>query len=473
MRFQTAALHNGTIIRADDDGRVETMTAAEFVESLGPESRIWTFDASRFVREVFDLTGHWVKDVREAELVWRVLHPELHPKIGAGFPRRSPVELARAIVAEQADATPEAWARVKAEARVDDIWREVTARGIRVDEARLRELAEAVEAERRESIERHGIDLTSLGTDTERWLRSWAISVPGGLSHDNWDSAKMPASSAPQWAAFTRARGLAQDAGKVVELLDAARSGRVHPAIPAMAAVTGRQATSGPSLQNLAARMRPVIMADEGMVLVGCDLHAVEPHVAAWLSGDETLVEHLRAGDPYVALAEQVWPGEPVTPERRKLAKTALLAILYGQGAASTANRLGINREESDRVRAAIWTSYPRLHEWTERVVAAPSLVTGLGRPLPRPIDRPYAAVNYAIQGTAKDIMTDCTLAAADVLDGLAELVLPVHDELVVQCKPEHAAEVQSRLAAVMTRSLTPALTVLGEAEVCGERWSK
>ena len=37
--------------------------------------------------------------------------------------------------------------------------------------------------------------------------------------------------------------------------------------------------------------------------------------------------------------------------------------------------------------------------------------------------------------------------------DGLAEVKLPVHDSVLVECKPEHANEVASKMTEIMERT--------------------
>lgn len=456
----TCVARIGDRIELDDGG---VLSVDEFV--INPPSTLWVLGATEFVRWVKRETGVWLEDVREAQLLWRVLHPELHANVGgSGFPSRMrPSELRSHVLAAREQCDSAAWACLRNEQAVDALWRPVTHRGIRVDEAELRRAAEGIERERRQSVERWGVDLTTLDHRTEQFLARHAIHVPGGLSKERWAEAVMPASSQEAWEAFQQARTIAQDAGKVQELLEAAQEGRVHPNIPAMAAVTGRQQISGPAMQNLPARMRQVVLPDEGMVFVGCDLHAVEPHVAAWLSGDAAMAEHLASGDVYAELAARL-------NVDRAVAKTTLLATLYRQGVSSLAKRLCLAEDEARRVRAELLAAYPHLRQWMEWLREAPALRTGLGRPLPTPA-ADYVRTNYVVQGTAKDLLTHCVLNASRI-DGI-QLTLPVHDELLVQCLPQDAERVMQKLSVAMTLQLSDTITVHGEATIHGGRWSK
>ena len=73
----------------------------------------------------------------------------------------------------------------------------------------------------------------------------------------------------------------------------------------------------------------------------------------------------LAAGDPYAVLASRIWD-EPVSKEdpRRDLAKTALLATIYGQGARRLAANLGLGLEHATRMRASVTAAWPTFAAW-------------------------------------------------------------------------------------------------------------
>jgi len=258
---------------------------------------------------------------------------------------------------------------------------------------------------------------------------------------------------------------------KATELLRAAdANGRVHPIIEVYSTVTGRMTAHDPGVQNIPAQLRRCFMADEGKLLVGLDLHQVEPRLAAAMSRDETMSS---GDDVYVTAAEVIWPGEAVTPERRKVAKSVLLARLYGEGAPSLATRLGVPQDEAKRITGALLSGWPKLRGWLASLEAAAAagrpLTTLAKRVLPAP-DSPHKATNYVVQGSGADLFYMFVNRVARQLPHGASLWLPVHDELIVQCEADDA-DVTSKLLAEQMRATVSGVLVSGEPVVYGSRW--
>lgn len=95
------------------------------------------------------------------------------------------------------------------------------------------------------------------------------------------------------------------------------------------------------NLQNLpsrgdAGRLRHALRAPPGHKLVIVDSSQIEVRMLAWLAGEEGLLKVFRqGGDPYRAFGARRYQTTPekVTDEQRKVAKAAVLALGYGQGA--------------------------------------------------------------------------------------------------------------------------------------------
>ncbi len=92
--------------------------------------------------------------------------------------------------------------------------------------------------------------------------------------------------------------------------------------------------TAQAGLHNLPAEMRPAVIAEPGFVFVHADLGQIEPRVLAAVSGDQALAEATAADDLYAPVAARLGVERPV-------AKIAVLAAMYGQtsGAAGEALR--------------------------------------------------------------------------------------------------------------------------------------
>lgn len=392
------------------------------------------------------------------------------------------IETARLVDALADAAPPDALAAILSECRLSDHWRWVTARGFRIDERRLEQELESLAGRRASSERRWGVDLTRNSNATRSWLDDRGVRCldPEGkstLSHKHFDSAVVPDGSRADWREFTELRQSARDAGKLEELAGALRHRRVHPTVEVYGASTGRMAIKDPALQNIPSGLRGLFLAEEGAVLLGCDLDRVEPNVAAVLSGDDKLKDAV-SQDVYVELAVAVW-GEParLNGARRVQAKTALLAQLYGQGTRSLAHGLGVAETDASDVVARLRASFPDLFQWIERVRhqarEGQPISTLKGRPLPPTREAPYRAVNWTVQGSAADLFKDCTLRAVGTMDA-ESLWLPIHDELIVQVEdnPEVIASALTQLQMAMTTTLD-GVTIGGEAELIGHRWAK
>lgn len=386
----------------------------------------------------------------------------------------APLAVEAAEIASTCD-PDESWMRI--ELRTESIWRETALAGLRIDVDLLERTLSEAEQAGRVSRRQFGVDLSRDTDATRRWLDDRGIVITNAegqdtLSHHSFDDAIVPADAAEDFAEFTRIRTLTRDAGKLREIKGALRGDRVFPAIDTVGTITGRFAIRRPALQNLSPGMRSLLLPDDGMVLVGADLSHVEPSIAAALSADERMLEAVAPGnDPYLWLSSAIW-GEDIDSDdpRRKVAKTALLASLYGQGNESLAQRLGISEERAREVRAGIDHAFPDFARWRKRMMNSDEIETFYGRPLPTPRHgEGYKAVNYLVQGSAADFFKRRTLAVRKRLTADDRLFLPIHDELIVQTTPDRAAEVADILTETFGGTIG-AVTVEAEGVVLGGR---
>jgi len=366
------------------------------------------------------------------------------------------------------------------EVKVEDLWRIPSSRGYVVDTAMLDQELAKLDDTRAEVVARWGVDLTGTSNAVRAWVAERGIEITDRygkptLSWKAFPFAEVPESAQEDWREFVAAREVGRNANKLNEIDGALRSDRVYPSIRGLGAKTGRMAMSRPALQNLPEKLRPLLLADPGMVLVGCDLDRVEPRVIAALTQDEALVEAVQQ-DVYTELALSIYGAEAEgNPRLRKIAKTAFLAIAYGEGLHSLAFNLGVPVSEAKQVLAGIRRAYPRMAQWMTRVKRdaehGRDLHTAYGRLLPRTPEKPYRAVNWLIQGTAADLFKIITVEVAEVM-GRHALWMPMHDELVLQVTPDRAEEACDVLRQAMTTELD-GVPITGTPVVLGERWGK
>ena len=96
-------------------------------------------------------------------------------------------------------------------------------------------------------------------------------------------------------------------------------------------------------------------------------------------------------------------------------------------------------------------------------------VVTVSGRHLPLDRDRLYAATNYVVQSTARDLLAQ---AIVDIFDaGMGDhLLLPVHDELVAQAPEKEAEEVIHEIGRLMGSTFY-GIPIVSDPEVYGPSW--
>ena len=378
------------------------------------------------------------------------------------------------------------------EIHTDQAWRWQGFDGIRVDLTRLREMQGAVAPALAAAEGAFGFRPWAGCKARQEYVASLGVTLPhtktGALMLGKKEraAAVVPAESAEDWERFCAAIDLHTDQTQVVQLL--ASGGLLRSRIAVNGAITGRSTSAGPNLQNFSPAVRETIIAAPGCVLVGADLSHVEPSVLASLTSDPLLIEHCAPGrDVYVEVAAVIWgaealekdaAGSPTTAaaKLRKKAKVVFLALTYGMGNAAFATTLGTDEDEAKAVRARALGVYTGLAKWSKdvaaRAKAGERLTTLGGRPLPLLTDISYRAVNYTIQGSAADIFKQMTRDVAAGLPAGARVLIPVHDELVVECVEADAERVSDLIRTAMHVEID-GVPVWGDPEIIGTRWRK
>jgi DNA polymerase-1 len=262
---------------------------------------------------------------------------------------------------------------------------------------------------------------------------------------------------------------------KLPEQIDA-RTGRVHTSYHQAVAVTGRLSSSDPNLQNIpirtpeGRRIRQAFVAPPGCVLLSADYSQIELRIMAHLSGDEGLKRAFADdGDIHRATAAEVFGLAPdrVSSEQRRAAKAINFGLIYGMSAFGLARQLGIERSAAQEYVARYFGRYPGVRDYMERTRAAArergyvETVSGRRLYLPdiRSRDRnlqQYAersAINAPMQGTAADIIKRAMIRVQDWLDrsqARAQLVMQVHDELVLEVAESAVETVRGKLVEIM-----------------------
>ncbi len=250
-----------------------------------------------------------------------------------------------------------------------------------------------------------------------------------------------------------------------------APDGRIHSTLNQTETRTGRISSTEPNLQNIPVRsevgreLRKFFVAKEGNVLVDADYSQIELRVLAHIADDKRMLEAFNEDDDIHAItASQVFnmPLQAVTPLMRSRAKAVNFGIVYGIGAFSLAKDIGVTRAEADRYIKGYLHNFSGVDSYMQRVITDAknngyvSTLFGRRRYLPEltasnAMLRSFGervARNMPIQGTAADIIKIAMIKVYERMKTQslkAQLIMQVHDELIVEA-PEAEAEAVCRI---------------------------
>lgn len=213
--------------------------------------------------------------------------------------------------------------------------------------------------------------------------------------------------------------------------------------------------TAQNGLHNLPTSLRPAVAAHPGHVFVRADLGQIEPRVLAAVSGDEAFAAATRADDLYAPVAAALGVERPV-------AKIAVLAAMYGQrsGAAGEALKdlertYPIAMGYLDAAYAAGLRREP-LRTFGGRLIRLDAVLADVPAEGTAAYDaaRGRFARNAVIQGSAAELFKAWAATVRVTTRDLgAQIVLCLHDELLVHVPEESAAETRARLERALTDS--------------------
>ena len=237
-------------------------------------------------------------------------------------------------------------------------------------------------------------------------------------------------------------------------------TGRVHTTFNQALTSTGRLSSSNPNLQNIPVRTergrmirKAFVPEDPESFIMSADYSQIELRIMAHLCGDEHMIDAFRNGvDVHAATASRIFgvPVESVTPEQRRIAKTANFGIMYGISAFGLAQRLRVTRSEAKKIIEGYFLSFPSISSFIEATLAKArqtgyvETLFGRRRYIPDINSRNATirglaernAVNAPIQGTSADIIKMAMVAIDRRMtdSGMrSRMVLQIHDELLFE----------------------------------------
>ena len=228
----------------------------------------------------------------------------------------------------------------------------------------------------------------------------------------------------------------------------------------------------------------------EGCVLVDADYSQIELRVLAHIADDTVMQEAFRSGlDVHTVTASQVFhvPFEEVTSLQRRNAKAVNFGIVYGISEFSLADDLSVSRWEARDYIDSYLDHYQGVRRYMKQVVidardcGYTTTIYGRRRSIPELKSSNFnvrsgaerIALNTPIQGTAADLIKLAMIRVDAALREpypQAKLILQVHDELIVECPEEIAAQVAALGSREMEQVVQLKVPLTAEAKY-GKSW--
>ena len=274
-----------------------------------------------------------------------------------------------------------------------------------------------------------------------------------------------------------------------------ADDGRVYASFNQLGTDTGRYSSDSPNLQNIPVRddprYREAFIAREEHVIITADLAQIEYKIAGELSGEETIVSEYQKENPdfHQLTADQAGKFMGIDIPR-DTGKTMNFALIYRAGPGRLIRVLGCDMTTAKKLHKAYWGGYPQLDRFMQqqgiksRIRGYSETKLGRRRYFSSPVGAPKWMLNEVerqggnmpIQGSAADILKVATLKMFPDFEHIgAKLIHQVHDEVVVDVKPELVEDAKyiinesMKYAGGLVLERTPIVTDF----VVSDHWSK
>lgn len=193
--------------------------------------------------------------------------------------------------------------------------------------------------------------------------------------------------------------------------------------------------------------LREMFIPDPGKCLIDCDLERADAQVVAWEAGDDELKAMFKERvDVHTENAKAIFGIQKPTYEQRHKAKGGVHAVNYYVKARTLAAHLGITVKEAEDFINRWFSAHPNIKKWHERIMrelqTSHSVRNAFGyriyffdrineQLLPK-------ALGWIPQSTVGLVINHGLVRVAEQLSEV-DLLLQVHDSLVMQCLIEDA----------------------------------
>ena len=278
---------------------------------------------------------------------------------------------------------------------------------------------------------------------------------------------------------------------KVIE-----QDGRIHSCFKQTQTRTGRISSTEPNMQNIPIKtdiggeMRKFFVAAPGKVLIDADYSQIELRILAEISNDSKMIEAFQNNQDIHALTASEVFGvnlKDVSSELRRHAKIINFSVIYGVSAFSLSKDIGTSVAKAKQYIDSFFSGYSGVKQYMDSIVSSAQehgyvkTMFGRLRDIPEIQSKnknirafgERIARNTPIQGTSADIIK---IAMVNVSKRLkkeklnANLILQIHDELLIECREEDAKVVANILKEEMENAAPMSVPLTVDVGI-GKTW--
>ena len=243
---------------------------------------------------------------------------------------------------------------------------------------------------------------------------------------------------------------------------------RIHTTYNLFGTTTGRLSSEKPNLQNIpnktdiGQKIREFFIADNNHEFIISDYSQIELRVLAHLSSDTNMINILKSQDAdiHTETASRIFDVkiESVTKDMRRKAKEVNFGLIYGMEAFGLSKSLNVSKKEAQDLIDSYFAQFPKIKGYLDRIVSDAEkngytkTLYGRKRYIKELSSSNFQlkamgkriAMNAPIQGTAADIMKIAMLGVQEktLKYESTNLILQIHDEIIVQTQKESSKEV-------------------------------
>ena len=271
---------------------------------------------------------------------------------------------------------------------------------------------------------------------------------------------------------------------------------KIHSTLNQTETRTGRISSKDPNLQNIPVReelgreMRKFFVAPKDCVLIDADYSQIELRVLAHISDDKNMIDAFKENkDIHTITASQVFkvPFESVNSVLRSRAKAVNFGIIYGIGAYSLSQDIGVPIYEAEEYINSYLNHYKDIDKYMNNTIKKAKkdgyveTIFNRRRYLPELKQRNKMVVaageriarNMPIQGTAADIIKIAMIKVYDEFKAnnmKSKIIMQVHDELIVQAPNDEAKKAEEILKTQMENAVKLSVPLVVSTGV-GKTW--